>query len=257
MTNNRGIYNCSFCGRSQDEVQRLIAGPPPIFICDECVAICNQVIAEERQRAQPAKSTPLTERPLLTPHELRANLDAYVIGQDRAKVMLAVAVYNHYKRIRANQQLGDVEIGKSNILLLGPTGSGKTLLAQTLAKALDVPFAIADATALTEAGYVGEDVENILLKLYQSAESIDHHNAKSLCERGIIYVDEIDKIAARSDRAGADISREGVQRDLLPLLEGATVTTKYGPVKTDHVLFIEIAPKLHTSTQMLQRMHRP
>lgn len=246
MTSNRGVYNCSFCGRSQDEVQRLIAGPPPIFICDECVAICNQVIAEERQRAQPAKAPPLSERPLLTPHELRANLDAYVIGQDRAKVMLAVAVYNHYKRIRANQQLGDVEIGKSNILLLGPTGSGKTLLAQTLAKALDVPFAIADATALTEAGYVGEDVETILLRLIQAADG-DIERAKT----GILYIDEIDKIGRKSDNPSItrDVSGEGVQQALLKILEGSVAHVppvpgrkhpqqEYIPFDTSQVLFI-------------------
>ena len=246
MTNNRGVYKCSFCGRSQDEVQRLIAGPPPIFICDECVAICNQVIAEERQRAQPAKPAPLSERTLLTPHELRANLDAYVIGQDRAKVMLAVAVYNHYKRIRANQQLGEVEIGKSNILLLGPTGSGKTLLAQTLAKALDVPFAIADATALTEAGYVGEDVETILLRLIQAADG-DIERAKT----GILYIDEIDKIGRKSDNPSItrDVSGEGVQQALLKILEGSVAHVppvpgrkhpqqEYIPFDTSQVLFI-------------------
>lgn len=246
MNSNRGIYNCSFCGRSQDEVQRLIAGPPPIFICDECIAICNQVIAEERQRAQPAKTPPVSERPLLTPHELRANLDAYVIGQERAKIILAVAVYNHYKRIRANQQLGDVEIGKSNILLLGPTGSGKTLLAQTLAKALDVPFAIADATALTEAGYVGEDVETILLRLIQAADG-DVERAKT----GILYIDEIDKIARKSDNPSItrDVSGEGVQQALLKILEGSVAHVppvpgrkhpqqEYIPFDTSQVLFI-------------------
>ncbi|MFN5369657.1 MAG: ATP-dependent Clp protease ATP-binding subunit ClpX [Roseiflexaceae bacterium] len=246
MNSNRGVYNCSFCGRSQDEVQRLIAGPPPIFICDECVAICNQVIAEERQRVQPAKTPSISERPLLTPHELRANLDAYVIGQERAKIMLAVAVYNHYKRIRANQQLGDVEIGKSNILLLGPTGSGKTLLAQTLAKALDVPFAIADATALTEAGYVGEDVETILLRLIQAADG-DVERAKT----GILYIDEIDKIARKSDNPSItrDVSGEGVQQALLKILEGSVAHVppvpgrkhpqqEYIPFDTSQVLFI-------------------
>ena len=248
MSNSgRGIYNCSFCGRSQDEVQRLIAGPPPIFICDECVAICNQVIAEERQRAQPTPPpTPVVERPLPVPHDLRANLDAYVIGQDRAKVMLAVAVYNHYKRIRANQTLNDVEIGKSNVLLIGPTGSGKTLLAQTLAKALDVPFAIADATALTEAGYVGEDVETILLRLIQAADG-DIERAKT----GILYIDEIDKIARKSDNPSItrDVSGEGVQQALLKILEGSVAHVppvpgrkhpqqEFIPFDTSQVLFI-------------------
>ena len=248
MSNSgRGVYNCSFCGRSQDEVQRLIAGPPPIFICDECVAICNQVIAEERQRVQPTPPpAPAVERPLPVPHTLRANLDDYVIGQNRAKVMLAVAVYNHYKRIRANQTLNDVEIGKSNVLLIGPTGSGKTLLAQTLAKALDVPFAIADATALTEAGYVGEDVETILLRLIQAADG-DIERAKT----GILYIDEIDKIARKSDNPSItrDVSGEGVQQALLKILEGSVAHVppvpgrkhpqqEFIPFDTSQVLFI-------------------
>jgi ATP-dependent Clp protease ATP-binding subunit ClpX len=245
-TNGRGVYHCSFCGRSQDEVQRLIAGPPPIFICDECVGICNQVIAEERQRAQPAP-TAIDEQSLLPiPREIRDHLDTYVIGQDRAKVMLSVAVYNHYKRIRARKNDDSVEIGKSNILLIGPTGSGKTLLAQTLAKALDVPFAIADATALTEAGYVGEDVETILLRLIQAADG-DIERAKT----GILYIDEIDKIGRKADNPSItrDVSGEGVQQALLKILEGSVAHVppvpgrkhpqqEYIAFDTTHVLFI-------------------
>ncbi|MFM2309856.1 MAG: hypothetical protein RLY87_1978 [Chloroflexota bacterium] len=246
-TNGRGIYQCSFCGRSQDEVQRLIAGPPPIFICDECVAICNQVIADERPKVEPTKqAAPLLEK-LPVPHEMRERLDAYVIGQDRAKVLLAVAVYNHYKRIRARADVdATVEIGKSNILLIGPTGSGKTLLAQTLARALDVPFAIADATALTEAGYVGEDVETILLRLIQAADG-DVERAKT----GILYIDEIDKIARKSDNPSItrDVSGEGVQQALLKILEGSVAHVppvpgrkhpqqEYIPFDTTQVLFI-------------------
>ena len=246
-TNGRGVYQCSFCGRRQDEVQRLIAGPPPIFICDECVAICNQVIIDERPKSEPVPQTltPLASLPV--PHEMRARLDEYVIGQDRAKVLLAVAVYNHYKRIRAKTDVdASVEIGKSNILLIGPTGSGKTLLAQTLARALDVPFAIADATALTEAGYVGEDVETILLRLIQAADG-DVERAKT----GILYIDEIDKIARKSDNPSItrDVSGEGVQQALLKILEGSVAHVppvpgrkhpqqEYIPFDTTQVLFI-------------------
>ena len=212
-------------------MRRLIAGPDGVFICDDCVDICKAMVDEtiEKDKAE--------EVPLKKPAEIKEELDKYIVGQDKAKKVLSVAVYNHYKRINAlvktKKAEDEIEIEKSNILLLGPTGCGKTLLARTLAKILNVPFATSDATTLTEAGYVGEDVENILLKLIQNAD-YDIERA----QRGIIYIDEIDKITARGNTQGADVSREGVQRDILPIVEGSTVQTKYGSIKTDFILFI-------------------
>ena len=224
--------HCSFCGKPKEETHRLITGPDGACICDECVEICKSMVEEWENEKQDSPEIPLKK-----PAEIKAELDKYIVGQDKAKRVLSVAVYNHYKRINATvkQKKNDdeVEIEKSNVLLLGPTGSGKTLLARTLAKILNVPFATSDATTLTEAGYVGEDVENILLKLIQNADfNIER------AQRGIIYIDEIDKICKRGESSGPDVSREGVQRDLLPLVEGCTVSTKHGMVKTDHILFI-------------------
>ena len=247
MSRSRGgqaAYICSFCTRGQEEVQRLIAGPGGVFICDECVTLCTQIIAEER--ATKAAPAPITLGRVPAPMRIREQLDQYVIGQERAKKVLAVAVYNHYKRIQAGLEVDGVELHKSNILLLGPTGSGKTLLAQTLAKILDVPFAIADATALTEAGYVGEDVETILLRLIQAAD-----NNIERAQLGIIYIDEIDKITRKADNPSItrDVSGEGVQQALLKIIEGCVAHVppvpgrkhpqqEYTPFDTTNVLFI-------------------